>query len=324
MKLNILYVIFIGFLMLGCESIEFDFSDDNHSAVSTHVATNDNEAVVTNNSNDNETNLSDNTDENETTTTDNNEDNQTDTNDTINTSEIRIPSSELNETIAKEWYVRIVVEDVTNNMKTASAQLGQLDGSDVVQKHTLKAIAPFRPTYLDVVFDNPVGVDPGSYTTNFHLSGNGSDSWEFTVKSHDPNADMILGWRGLYVISSYIDAQNRKRYREHRTISNPLLLYMVLEDTETNTTIPVLSNSTVNEYVFNMSGKTTRVFRWKVQDTSTPLSSALVIDTSAQRLKKLQIEALRKDAKSKPDALEKRRVEALDMMTPPKFEVLVK
>ena len=243
------------------------------------------------------------------------------------------PRQKSAETLAKEWYVRIVVEDVTNNMKTATAQLGQLDGTDVVTKHTLKAIAPFRPTYLDVVFDNPSGVDAGSYKTNFHLSSSAEDTWEFTVKSHDPNADMILGWRGLYVVTPYTDAQNRERYKEYRTMSNPLLEYMTLEDTETNTTINALSNTTVNEYVFNMNGKTERVFRWTVKESSAALQSKMIVFSRVttpealideERLKKLQIEALRKDAKSKPDALQKRRIDTLDMSTPPKFEVLVK
>jgi hypothetical protein len=43
-----------------------------------------------------------------------------------------------------------------------------------------------------------------------------------------------------------------------------------------------------------------------------------------QMLKSLQIQALRKDAKAKPDALKQKRLDSFDMMAPPKFEVLVK
>jgi len=248
----------------------------------------------------------------------------------LTTADITLNKRDIVETIAKEWYVRIVIEDTTNNMKTAAAQLGQLDISDAVVKHTLKAIAPFRPTYLDVVFVNPIGVDAGSYKSNFHLSSTSADSWEFTVKSNDTTANMILGWRGIYVLSPYIDDEGRERYHEYRSMTNPLLSYMTLVDVNTNAEIPILSNGTVNEYVFNMDGATERKFRWKVKDTSSVAISSfrayskISKPTQEEKLKKLQIQALRKDAKARPDTLERKRLESFDMSIPPTFEVLVK
>ncbi len=237
------------------------------------------------------------------------------------------------EQIAKEWYVRIVVEDTTNNMKTSDTQLGRLDAIDAVEKHTLKAIAPFGSNYLDVVFVNPIGVDAGSYKSNFHVFGNDEDSWEFTVKSYDNNATMILSWRGLYVLTPYTDSENRERYREYRSMTNPLLSYMTLLDVSTNTEIDVLVNGTMNEYVFDMNGSTERVFRWTVKDSSLWTSSEAktlkhMIKPSTklhtERLKELQIKALRKDAKARPDTLKSKRLDSFDMMIPPTFEVLVK
>jgi hypothetical protein len=46
--------------------------------------------------------------------------------------------------------------------------------------------------------------------------------------------------------------------------------------------------------------------------------------TQSQKLQKLQVKVLRRDAKAKPDALKKKRLQSFDMMTPPTFEVLVK
>jgi hypothetical protein len=255
-----------------------------------------------------------------------------DSNETDDNSSIILDKREIIETIAKEWYVRIVVEDTTNDMKTAGAQLGQLDTTDVVTKHTLKAIVPFRPTYLDVVFVNPVGVDAGSYKSNFHASGTDADSWEFTIKSHDANANMILSWRGLYVVTPYVDGENRERYNEYRSLTNPLIPYMTLVDVTNNAEVEVMLNDTVNEYVFNMDGVTERIFKWKVKDTSlvtlprvkTFSKVVTPILTQSQKLQKLQVKVLRKDAKAKPDALKKKRLQSFDMMTPPTFEVLVK
>ena len=250
------------------------------------------------------------------------------TDDNVTEEPVIIDKREFIEVNAKEWYVRIVVEDTTNDMKTAAAQLGQLEVADVVINHTLKAIAPFRPTFLNVVFDDPVGVDTGSYTSNFHASGTDADTWEFTIKSHDSSADMILGWRGLYVLTPYIDTENRERYTEYRSMTNPLLQYMTLVDVTNGDEIDVLANGTVNEYVFNMNGVTERTFRWKVKDSSIPILPKLTkfnkVTAPKQSLQKIQVKALRKDAKSKPDALKKKRVDALDMMSPPVFEVLVK
>jgi len=305
MKIYIKGLILSVLFFTGCENIDFNFGNDKNDTV-----------------------IIDPTlpiDGNET------DDNNVDENGNETEPDI-INKRESIETIAKEWYVRIVVEDTTNDMKTASAQLGQLETTDVVTKHTLKAIAPFRPTFLDVVFVNPVGVDTGSFKTNFHASGTDEDTWEFTIKSHDSNATMILGWRGLYVLTPYIDSENRERYYEYRSMTNLLLPYMTLLDVATNTEIDILANNTVNEYVFNMDGATERIFRWKVNDTSPVVLpqfrtfSKVVspVQTQEDTLKSLQIKALRKDAKAKPDALERKRLESFDMMTPPTFEVLVK
>lgn len=228
------------------------------------------------------------------------------------------------EVAAQEWYLRIVAEDTTNNMKTAGAQLGQLSIENAQSEHSLKALAPFTARYLDVVFKNPTGLAVGEYKSDFHATIS-SDSWEFTVKSSDSSADMILSWRGLYVLSPYIDEQGRERYHEYRSMTNPLLSYMTLIDVSTNTEIPALSNGTVNEYVFNMDGATERTFRWVLHSNVVPAPAPLNSTMKySKQMKSLEIKALRKDAKATPTKLKVKRVNALDMTKPPTFEVLVK
>ncbi len=144
---------------------------------------------------------------------------------------------------ASNWYVRIVVEDTTNNMKTSDAQLGQVEEVDAALKHSLKAISPFGSTYLDVVFKNPSDITSGEYKSNFHTTNTNSDSWEFTVKSHDANADMIVSWRGLYVLNPYTDSEDRLRYNEYRSMTNPLIPYMKLVDVATGIEIPAIINN---------------------------------------------------------------------------------
>lgn len=234
------------------------------------------------------------------------------------------------EPIARKWYIRLVVEDVTNHMQTSSAEFGQLVSSNI-SKYALEALAPFQSNYLDVVFVNPPGVKAGSYKSDYHLSSSGADSWTFTVKSSDANATMLLSWRGLYILDSYVDAQNRVQYREHMSMQNPLLAYMSLTDLSTNTTIPVISHGDVNTYVFHMAGSNTRTFKWTLKDTSNVTTlSATPRDVSRKnvlnyndKMKQLYIQALRKDAVAKPDRLKQKRLQGLDMLNPPKFKVLV-
>ncbi|HFD13682.1 MAG TPA: hypothetical protein ENJ34_00095 [Epsilonproteobacteria bacterium] len=228
------------------------------------------------------------------------------------------------EVAAQEWNIRIIAEDTTNNMKTAGAQLGQLSIENAQSEHSLKGLAPFTASFLDVVFKNPTGLAVGEYKSDFHTTTS-SDGWEFTVKSSDSSADMILSWRGLYVLSPYIDEQGRERYHEYRSMTNPLLSYMTLIDVSTNTEIPTLLNGTVNEYVFNMDGATERTFRWVLHSNVVPAPAPLNSTMKySKQMKSLEIKALRKDAKSTPTKLKIKRVKALDMTKPPIFKVLAR
>jgi hypothetical protein len=232
--------------------------------------------------------------------------------------------NEIIETVDNEWYIRIVAEDVTNGMKTSGAQLGELSVPDATSKHTLKAIAPFGSTYLDVTFVDPEGVGAGEYKTNFHSQdGTKVDTWEFTVKSHDPNADIILSWRGLYVLSSYIDNENRKRYHEYRSMTHPLLAHMTLTDLTTGTTVNILSDGLAYEYPFNMNGATERVFQWRLdRSTDANTTQSNTVDANTKGMHQQKIRTLRKSAKASRNMIEHREPESFEMTSPPEFRVL--
>jgi len=240
-----------------------------------------------------------------------------------------LPKVVTQEKNAKEWYIRLVVEDTTNNLISTDAQLGEINAIDT-SNYALKAISPFTSRYLDVLFVNPVGVDAGAYKSDFHSASTDADVWEFTVKSFDSSATMILSWKGLYVLTPYTDKQNRTRYYEYRSSTNPLLKYMTLYDVTNGTEVEVLNHGSAQTYVFDMNGSNERVFRWKIKDSSivaqpkftsfvkvgaTPLSQT-------EKLHALQVKALRKDAKARPTRLQQQRAQSVDMRQPPLFKVI--
>lgn len=164
------------------------------------------------------------------------------------------------------WYIRLVAEDPVREMKTGSAQLGELERSDTVEKYTLKALSPFGGSYLDIIFRNPAGMDAGNYKVNFHIHAEVTeDRWSFIVRTDNVNADILLTWRGLYVLTPYIDGQDRSRYKEYRTTTNPLIKNMKLVDVSTGNEIAAEVDGKVQTYSFNMDGQKERTFEWVVQ-----------------------------------------------------------
>jgi len=170
------------------------------------------------------------------------------------------------EQIPSNWYVRLLIKDSARGMESFNTQLGQLDSADAVSQHTLKALKPFGGNYLDIVFHNPDGVEEDDYKVNFHTyEANTTDSWEFTVRSSDSDAQLSLSIRGLYVLTPYEDDQGRTRYHEYRSISNPLLTHMKLVDEDTQEEIPALVDGKISTYTFGMDGKSEKTFKWVVE-----------------------------------------------------------
>jgi len=216
------------------------------------------------------------------------------------------------ETKPTNWYVRLTAEDPARGMKTASTQLGELEEDDVVQKHTLKALTPFDSSYLDIVFRDPGGVDAGDYKSNFHRYSEGvEDSWQFTVRTDDPDADILLSWRGLYVLTPYMDDQGRQRYKEYRSVTNPLIQNMKLVDVSSGKEIAAAVDGKVQTYVFNMDGQNERTFEWIVQTDVVDIS----VDNS--KFSTLQAIVLKKDAAVQAKSITEKKAETFDLSKPP-------
>jgi hypothetical protein len=217
------------------------------------------------------------------------------------------------ETAPSNWYIRVTAEDPARGMKTQSTQLGQLEESDTVRKHTLKALTPFGSSYLDIIFRDPAGVGTGDYKVSFHQYAEDSeDNWTFTVRTDDANADILLSWRGLYVLTPYIDDQNRKRYREYRSVTNPLIRQMKLVDVESGKEIAAAVDGKAQTYAFNMNGQTERTFQWVVE------TEEVSIPVQISQMATMEARAVKKDAVMRSPAVrESKRVERFDITRPP-------
>ncbi len=212
------------------------------------------------------------------------------------------------------WYIRLVAEDSTKALKTNSAQLGVLEESDAVTKHTLISRGRFTGPYLDVVFIDPDGVAAGVYKTNYHTYQEGlEERWMFTVKTDDDTAEILLTWNGLYALTPYIDDKNREQYKEYRSLSNPLIKYMKLVDVETGKEIAVSIDGQVQTYVFNMNGQNERVFEWVVQ------AEVVTLPLTKSQSLTLKSKSIQKDVVSVNAKTVEKRAESFDLSKPPIF-----
>jgi len=321
-----LLILSLSLLLLGCEDREFIVHS---SHVQQEESETSNEAAAqtdttTSNSDDTVVETTEEEDSTEETT-------EEDANETEEEEPVALNKKSIREDLlAKEWYVRIVVEDVTNHLYSDNAQLGQLEENNVEVTHSLLAISPFGSRYLDVVFQNPEGLEEGDYKSNFHASSTHKDSWKFTIKSFDDSAHMIVSWRGLYVLSHYTDDENRTRYKEYRSMRNALLNEMVLVDLSSGEEITVLSHGKVNAIEVDMDGENERTLEWQLKAHEDVVRAKRVTyakrvervedDSSVQKQKHLK--ELRKNAKAMHTKKEKINSTSLDV--PPTFNVLVK
>ena len=213
------------------------------------------------------------------------------------------------ETKPTDWYIRIVAQDITRDLKSESAQLGALNVSDAIQTHTLRAYYDFDG-YLDVLFVDPAGVVPGQYRSNFHTyQEDVEESWTFTVMTNDPTVDMSLTWRGLYVQTPYED-DGRIVYKEYRSTTNPLIKQMKLVDVQTGTEMAAVKDGKTQTYTFNMDGQTQRTFKWVVETQEVSISQA--VQRSAARNT-----VSREDVSVRKAAIREEQMETFDLNNPP-------
>jgi len=205
------------------------------------------------------------------------------------------------------WYIRLVAEDSDRGLKTNIAQLGVVEENE--DKYTLISTGHFTGTYLDIVFVDPVGFAAGIYKTYYKpYQDNSAYRWQFTVRSDDTTADVTLSWHGLFALTPYIDGQNRTQYREYRSMTNPLVKQMKLVDVDLGIEIAVGEDGHVKPYMFNMDGKTERVFDW-------------VVETDIVNIVPKQVEKLFVKSKSlKINSLKNAKSRRMDSIKPPMME----
>jgi len=227
----------------------------------------------------------------------------------------RVSSTFIVEEKPSNWYIRLVAEDPNRALESVSTQLGQLDESDTVENHTLKALTPFESTYLDVVFKNPAGVSPGDYKVSFHTYEEGSeDRWRFTVRTDDINADILLSWRGLYILTPFVDDQDRLRYKENRSMTNPLIKCMKLVDSISGTEMAAMVDGEVQMYSFNMKGQKERTFEWVIE------TDQVSIPVQTSKLLSLTAKAVQKDASIDKAGVMSKKIEKFDLNRPPRVK----
>ncbi len=271
------------FILNGCNSD--DKSLDNATAVSTDTPTDE-----------------------DTTSADTN----TSIEETTEKTEVRLSKPAIVEIKPSNWYIRLVAEDPAKAMISAGSQLGELEESSAVEKHTLKAFSPFGTSYVDVIFVDPDGVASGDYKVNFHSYEEGAeDRWRFTVRTDDNATDILLTWRGLYVLTPYVDEQNRQRYKEYRSMTNPLIKNMKLVDSSNGKEIAAVVNGKAQTYSFNMDGQTERTFEWVVQ------TDEVSIPVQTSKFSILGAKVIQKDVAINKAKIMKKKAEMFDLNKPP-------
>lgn len=250
-KKHMISFLTVVFILVGCDSD--NQSLDNEIGVSTVISTNEDSTSTENEG------QTDDTDQGDSSTEE---------------TEVKLSKPIIVETIPSNWYIRLVAEDTARGLTSSSSQLGELEENDAVEKHTLKALSPLNGSYLDIIFVDPVGVVSGEYKSNFHVYQEGTeDQWSFTVKTDDNRSDILLTWQGLYVLTPYTDEQSRKRYKEYRSVTNPLIKHMKLVDITNGKEIALMVDGKIETYTFNMNGQNERTFKWVMQNEEVILSA---------------------------------------------------
>jgi hypothetical protein len=191
----------------------------------------------------------------------------------------RVVSTVEKDAVRENWYIRLSVTDLSNNLVFKGAKLGELEEENATVNYSLKALNPFGGAFIDLVFEDPQAAVSGKYAVFFlHTDLSSEQRWRFKVRTTDTDAEILLQWRGVFVLEPYTDTEGRQRYREHLVLHHTLWKQMKLIDTETSEEIVAEWDGTLVHYRFSMDGKSERVFEWVV--STEPLPDKL--DTEVQ------------------------------------------
>ena len=206
---------------------------------------------------------------------------------------------------AKNWYVYLVAEAPQRGLISYSAQLGQVDEPDASQKYSLHYLEPIAP-YVDIRFINASEESADNYKSLIKSYNEGvATSWRFEVLSDDPNAEIILSWRGIYVLNPYTSSDGNSAFKTYVSRKNPILKYMRIVDESDESTIPIIIDYKIQSISFNMNGSNSHQLRWELLNEE-------VVNSSPSG--SMSLSSRRKDVQRKEHNVQEN---AVDMFTPP-------
>lgn len=166
--------------------------------------------------------------------------------------------------VQKEWYVstKVSVYDPGTNKiynGTNPAIFGRLSASvDDADKHDIPTYGSVVGRKAAVVFiHNDWGERSGEYHSNYHDTIGEKESWEMTVFSSVPNAEVTLEWDGIYELT-----QKESGYAKNKVLDSATLEDLHLVDTETGEVINAVDDRKLNTYTFNIGADGSRTFIW--------------------------------------------------------------
>ncbi len=125
------------------------------------------------------------------------------------------------------WYVRLIAEEPTLNMRSRNNVFGQLPDSEVgYDAHDLLKLAPFGSPYLSVVCPHPDwGSQAGDYASDYRSNQEGrgrglpAANWRFEIRTDTAGRVVQLRWEGPEEVlrrSELLDEDTGARYKVSR------------------------------------------------------------------------------------------------------------
>lgn len=165
----------------------------------------------------------------------------------------------------QEWYMRLIAEVPSENLKDKNNVLGRINGSsESYDRYDLLEINPKMAdsAYLTIVFPHDDWEAGKNYASDYHgLSDVDHDEWAFVVRSSAAHAEVKMSWDGIFLLDVVTD-ENRSYYDQKQSRDHEYLDMMYLVDVDNNASHKVYQEGRMQSYSFSMAGKTERSFKW--------------------------------------------------------------
>ena len=95
---------------------------------------------------------------------------------------------------AKDWYIRLKVDNPVTGWQDHGALLGELTSSKAgFDSHDVYKMTPFAAPYLTLAFPHTNwGTNAGDYAGDFHLVNNKAQSWKFDIQAKPVGSKVFL------------------------------------------------------------------------------------------------------------------------------------